>query len=109
MPAKTPSVFTATAAGTTYVDTRREVYSTSLSRAVKTEDLSFEVHYFADIDDGDTWTSGIDSLVAVAWQDEDPTSDTASAVITTQATGVVTFKAGAANGSGWLWLFRARR
>lgn len=42
------------------------------------------------VSDGDTWTTNMPDLVAVLWQGVNA-SDTATAIVTSQATGVVTF------------------
>jgi hypothetical protein len=66
--------------------------------------LKMTTWYFTDIDDTDTWTSGIPGIVAVAWQANQADTDKVGASLTTAATGVVTFDAENANSAGWLWV-----
>ena len=68
--------------------------------------MLLDIFYFADIDDTDTWSSGIPNIAAVAWQPDTATGDLIGATVTTQATGVVTFSATNANSNGWLWVLR---
>lgn len=54
-----------------------------------------------DVDDTDTWTSGIPGIAAVAWQ-ASRSADEVSALVTDKATGEITFGAASANSEGWL-------
>lgn len=56
------------------------------------ESLVHRVFYFDDVDTGDTWTSGIPGIVALAWSNDfSNDADFCSARLTTLATGVITF------------------
>ncbi len=55
-----------------------------------------------DIDDADVWTSGIQGIVALAWQANQANTDLVTATLTTAATGAITFKATNAGSVGWL-------
>lgn len=119
MPAKTPVVDNTTAG---YVVPGKSVYggvSTTTNNLLSDVDthiadrqgLKLSIFYFGpsnsanDIDTGDTWTSNISNIVALAWQPADATDDKVSPSLTTQATGVVTFTAeNATNNEGWLWV-----
>jgi hypothetical protein len=70
--------------------------------------MSLEVYYFDDVDDTDTWTSGIPNIAAVAWQADQDTVDDVGARLITQATGVVRFDASSADNQGWLWVLRGK-
>ena len=67
--------------------------------------LVHRVLYFADIDDGDTWASGIPNILACAWQGNDAAADNDVVQATAAASGTVTFRAEASNSKGWLHLF----
>ena len=67
--------------------------------------LELLIFHFSDIDSADTWPSGISNIVAMAWQPEDPVDDRVRPVLTTQATGVVTFVSTNADSAGWLWVY----
>jgi hypothetical protein len=75
--------------------------------------LKLSIFYFGpsasanDIDNGDTWTSNIQGIKAVAWQGADAADDCCAATLTTAATGVITFQAENANSEGWLWVLHA--
>lgn len=121
MAAKTP-VTTRSTAG--YVDPGLGVYggvATGTNNLVSDVDehlvnrngLKLSIFYFGpsasanDIDDGDTWTSNIPGIKAVAWQGADIADDCVAATLTTAATGVITFAAENANSEGWLWVLHA--
>jgi hypothetical protein len=113
MPAKTPATATSTAG---YVDPQRGYYGgelatteTVLANATKANDrlnLIQEQYYFDDVDDTDTWTSGIAGIKQVAWIGNDVDVDVATASLTTAATGVITFQTSASNIKGWvvIWI-----
>ena len=67
-------------------------------------DLKEGIYFFSDIDDGDTWTSNIPGIVAVAWQADQADDDLIGATLTTAATGVITFQGETTNATGWLWV-----
>jgi hypothetical protein len=54
---------------------------------------------------GETITTGINDIVAVAWQAEHATDDDVRVSLTTQTAGIVTFVAGGTR-QGWLWILR---
>ena len=56
---------------------------------------------FTDIDDGDTWASGIPGVFAVFWNG-DSTSDQVNAYCSDRSTGTITFNAASANSSGYI-------
>lgn len=62
----------------------------------------FTRHYFGDVSTGDTWTSNIPNIVAVAWQPADATDDAAGVFLSAQATGAVGWIG--TNAEGWLWV-----
>lgn len=66
--------------------------------------FQFSIFPFADIDDGDTWTSGIHGVIAVAWQADQADTDKVGATLTEAATGTITFDAENADSNGWLWV-----
>lgn len=97
MAAKTP-----VAAGTAgYVDQIRGVYtgvraSTEAILSVGTVDNNRTrfrqlIRYFSDIDDGDTWASGISGIKAVFWSGDAEAGDACNAVLT-DADGTITFE-----------------
>lgn len=57
-------------------------------------------------DDAETITTGIENIIAVAWQSNNPDNDGhVSVFLSTQAQGIVTFdKAGNDAEEGWLWV-----
>jgi len=63
-----------------------------------------EIHYFADLDDGDTWASGIRGIRAVFWMGDDTDTDKA-ACAWDGVTGLVTFDVENADTNGWVLLF----
>jgi hypothetical protein len=67
------------------------------------EGMKLSIWHVTDADNTDTLTTGIDSIVAVAWQADDATDDDCRWALTTQATGILTCVATQAN-SGWLWI-----
>lgn len=111
MPAKTP-----VAAGTAgYVDITRGMYtgvrtSAQALLAVGTLDDNRNkyrtvIRYFADIDDGDTWASGILGIKAVFWAGDAEGGDACNAVLT-NADGTITFETvSTSNVNGWVLLF----
>lgn len=97
MAAKTP-----VSAGTAgYVDKVRGVYtgvraSAEAILSVGTNNnnrLRFRqlIFYFSDIDDGDTWASGIANIKAVFWSGDAEGGDAVNAVLT-NADGTITFE-----------------
>jgi hypothetical protein len=109
--AKTP-----VAAGTAgYVDKVRGVYtgvrgSTEALIAVGTVSNTRNryrqmVFYFDNIDDGDTWASGIQNIKAVFWSGDAEAGDACNAVLTV-ADGTITFETVATSDvNGWVLLF----
>ena len=98
MAAKTP-----VSAGTAgYVDQVRGVYTGARGSAesilsvgtISNNRLRFRqlIFFFSDIDDGDTWTSGIPGIQAVFWSGDTEATDAVNAVLTTAATGEITFE-----------------
>lgn len=49
------------------------------------------IFYFSDIDDGDTWASGIQNIQAVFWSGDTEATDAVNAVLT-NADGTITFE-----------------
>lgn len=70
----------------------------SVARVIPSEDLIHRCYYFADVDVADTWSSGIDSIVSLAWSPDDANS--VNAVLL--ADGVVSLVGSAADSKGWL-------
>ena len=112
MAAKTPNMTRSTAG---FVDSRMGLFGgvVSVTDNLNTgtnehisnrNNLELLIFHFTDIDTGDTWTSGMDNIVAVAWQPEDPNDDSVRPALTTQLTGVVEFVSDNADSAGWLWL-----
>lgn len=98
MAAKTP-----VSAGTTgYVDAVRGVWTGARGSAEVIQTVGtlsnnrtrFRqlIYYFSDIDDGDTWTSGLPNIQACFWSGDTEAGDACNAVLTTAATGVITFE-----------------
>lgn len=121
MPAKTPVVSPATAGyvvpglgvyGGVNTSTANLLTGTAEHHANR-NGLQLSIFYFGpsasgfDIDDTDTWTSGIKGIVAVAWQGSDPDDDAVVPFLSTAATGVVTFQSESANSEGWLWVLHS--
>lgn len=110
MAAKTP-----VAAGTAgYVDKVRGVYtgvraSTEALIAVGTVSNTRNryrqmIFYFDNIDDGDTWASGIQNIKAVFWSGDAEAGDAVNAVLT-NADGTITFETTATSDlNGWVLL-----
>lgn len=111
MAAKTP-VTDPSATG--YVDPHRGVVTGSVgvadslllngSGVANAEGMKFQRFTFTDIDDGDTWASGIPQIRAVAWQPNLANTHKVGVVCTDVVTGTVTFEAQNANSVGWLWV-----
>jgi len=110
MAAKTPETFPTTGA----VDLLRGLWTIQGASTVVTlttgtyvdNRLGYiqEIYYFANIDDGDTWASGITGIKACFWQGDDVDVDAACA--SASAAGAVTFETAAASDiNGWLLLF----
>lgn len=109
MAAKTPA---ASAATSGFVEPNHGLYGgvnavdaaliTNGTHQANRSGLRHRAFYFADIDNTDTWTSGLTTIVAVAWQPDQADTDLVGATLTTAATGVVTFAATNANSNGWL-------
>ncbi len=110
MAAKTP-----VSAGTAgYVDKVRGVYTgvraaTDAILTVGTVDnnrLRFRqiLFYFSDIDDGDTWASGIQNIKAVFWMGDTANGDACNAALT-NADGTITFETvSTSDVNGWVLL-----
>lgn len=112
MPPKTPTLTSST---TGYTRPGHTVFTgvnpvttalKSVGADAKQQGMALEVYYFADVDDTDTWASGIQNIRAVAWQADQADTDKVGATITAQATGTITFDAENANSTGWLWVLR---
>ena len=73
-------------------------------------DACLVIRYFLDIDDGDTWASGYNGVLAAAWQGSDLDGDFVNAHVLDGRTGLVTFQVASAgtNQSGWCWLLVQR-
>ncbi len=113
MAAKTPNV----AVGDTgFVDLLRGLFTgvTTVGQDLVTDGVKVqsrlnytqELYYFADIDDADTWASGIPGIQACFWQtDEGATVADAVSAHLSALDGTITFKAASGgNGKGWLLL-----
>lgn len=83
-----------------------DVLSSAGSARSNRKNLRFAIHYFADIDDTDTWDDAPPGLVACAWQSDDVSADHVSAFVTGDAQ--ITFAAGAADNAGWVWTLSTR-
>lgn len=111
MAAKTPATGPET---TGYVDPHRGVWTgesdsnSMLSNgkiAPGREGMRLQIFFFdGNIDNLDTWTSGISNIRAVAWQPETGTTDHAAAFLFTQSTGAIGFVTENNGISGWLWV-----
>lgn len=111
MAAKTP-----VAAGTTgYVDKIRGLYTgvraaAEALLAVGTIDNNRTryrqlLFYFSDIDDGDTWASGIQGIKGVFWSGDTANGDACNASLT-NADGTILFETVATSDvNGWVLLF----
>lgn len=111
MAAKTP-----VAAGTAgYVDKVRGIYtgvraSAEALIAVGTVSNTRNryrqmIFYFDNVDDGDTWASGIQNIKAVFWSGDAEAGDAVNAVLT-NADGTITFETTATSDlNGWVLLF----
>ncbi len=64
------------------------------------------VHFAAGVNTGDTWTSNIAGIQAVAYQQNIGSAENVAAILTTQASGLITFITDddAPGNEGWLWL-----
>ena len=67
------------------------------------EGLTLTIWHLNAVANAETLTTGLDSIVAVAWQPEDPTDDDVRMALTTQVTGILTFVAGGTR-AGWVWI-----
>ena len=111
MAAKTP-----TAAGSAnYIDRIRglqvgpiatgEAYLANGTTSSERNSYITELYYFSDIDDGDTWASGIRGIKSAFWQGEDASTDAVN-VSPTDAAGNLFFESNSIdNLSGWVLLF----
>ena len=68
--------------------------------------FKLDIYFFDAIDNGSTWASGIQGIVALAVQGDDIDTDRVSATLTTAATGAIEF--GSENGSTPCWLLVIR-
>jgi len=107
---------TPVAAGTAgYVDRTRGLYtgvragSEGILAVGAIEDrtaLRTQIFYFDNIDDGDIWTSNITGIKAAFWSGETEATDAVNAVLTTAATGAITFETTATSDlAGFVLLF----
>jgi hypothetical protein len=69
-------------------------------------DLDLQIYFFASVDNGSTWASGIPGIVALAVQGDDIDTDRVAATLTDAASGAVEF--GSENGTTpcWVWVLR---
>lgn len=86
--------------------TQAQTMSANGSARANRKNLRFAIHYFADIDDGDTWDDAPPGLVACAWQADDVSADHVACFVTGDKQ--VTFDAAAADNAGWVWTLSAR-
>ena len=111
MPEKTPTTTKSTAG---YVDPRKGVFggvttgtgnlNTLVNQRISNRlGLQLLIFHFTSMSNGDTWTSNIKNIVAVAMQPEDANDDGSTAFLTAQTTGTITIQAGTST-SGWLWI-----
>ena len=112
MPAKTP-LTTKTTAG--YVDPKLGVYGgvCALADNIKTDTaerlanrqgLFLSIFFFTDVDNADTWASGLPGVKACAWQGADPDDDGGAVSLLVASTGQIGFAMQNANSEGWLWV-----
>jgi hypothetical protein len=69
--------------------------------------LKLSIWFFTDVDNADTWTSGIKGVKACAWQGADPDDDGGAVSLVTAATGEIGFAMQNADSEGWLWVLSA--
>ena len=111
MAAKTPTA----ASGTSGVDIQRGLYTGVIiaandlvsdgTKVNVRQNYILEVYFFSDIDDDDTWASGILGIKACAWQaDEGQDADEPVSAQLDTINGSVRFNAKTTNSTGWLWL-----
>lgn len=89
----------------TFVSATSDVISTT-ANIHKFDGLRFSCHYFADVDDDDTWTSNIPNIIGCFTCGDVHDDDHLTAAVTTQATGVITFGVETEASSGWVLLIR---
>jgi hypothetical protein len=111
MAAKTPTV----AGSANYIDAIRglqigpiatsEAYLANGSVSQDRNSFITELYYFSNIDDGDTWASGINGIKAAFWQGETAATDAVN-VSVTDAAGNLFFETNSVSDlSGWVLLF----
>lgn len=83
-----------------------EVLSTAGSARSNRQAFRLSIHYFADIDDADTWDDAPPGVIACAWQADDVSADHVACFPTGDKQ--ITFDAGAADNAGWVWVLSAR-
>lgn len=71
---------------------------------VATADLHETIIPCNDVGTGETLTTGIPNIVAVAWQADDVSADEASVFCSNVATGAIDFVCGGAAIEGYLWV-----
>jgi len=110
MPLKVPITNPSTSG---YVDPHRGFFDgaiatdflTDSSAALGLEGLRHQVFFFDNIDNTDTWISGIRQIRFVAWQGDRAATDLAFVALTNSAFGILTFTTGGNDRRGWLHVF----
>ena len=76
--------------------------------------MQLSIYHFTDIDNAETWTSGIMNAYSVAWQCEDAADDAVALVLLSSATAQnargrigaeVGFQSQTSASGGWVWVF----
>lgn len=85
--------------------TRYSREASATANRIRRGDLALVIEYFDDVDEADTYASGLGAdLVAVAWQSNNPDETNPLNVTITGADGTVTWDGPSGNASaGWLW------
>jgi len=113
MAAITP-VTTKSTAG--YVDPKKGLYGgvCALADNIKSgtaehlsnrQGLFTSIFFFSDVDNADTWTSGLPAVKACFWQGCDPDDDGGACSLLVAATGQIGFAMQNAASEGWLLVF----
>ena len=111
---------TTTKSTTGYVDPNHGVFGGALATGTvlstggtyipNRNGLKMSIFFFSSMSEGDTWTSGLNGVVATAWQANDADLDRVGSRLVTQGTGqtdaVIRFDVGG-GGAGWLWVLHA--
>ena len=107
MAAVTPTAFTPTADGTTYIDPYNNIRAQeglADERTLPFLDLIHRVFHIV-ASDADNFVSGIPSIIATATQSDTPATETMSSEVTTQATGDIRFQTSGAGLAFWLHIW----